>query len=90
MDEIDLLEQSPIQISHAKKNVPFVRKFYELGFQDWQPTCKYTVVWAQFFLMYLTDADLVSLLKKSGDSLNKGGLIFVKENVFDDDDMGGF
>ena len=38
--------------------------------------------------MYLTDSDLASLLIKSKANLTKDGLIFVKENVYDESDMG--
>ena len=86
-DEIDLNEQSKVQIEEAKKFVPFVKNFYNCGFQDFKFEHKYDCIWLEWFLMYLTDKDLIESLmrcrrnltvdKKTGNS----GLIIVKENI---------
>lgn len=46
----------------------------------------YDCIWLQWFLMYLTDEDLIAALKESAAHLTTGengesGLIYVKENV---------
>ena len=53
----------------------------------WSPELKYDCIWLQWFLMYLTDDDLILQLKKCAENLtinpNDGssGLIIIKENV---------
>jgi len=86
-DDIDILDQSPVQIEEAKKYVPFVKNFYVGGYQDHIFEYKYDLIWLQWFLMYLTDDDLVLALKRTADNLTiseetgQSGLIFIKENV---------
>ena len=48
----------------------------------------FDVVWCQWCLSYMTDADLISFLKRSQTALRKGGAIVVKENVCKDGDGG--
>ena len=87
-EAIDILDQSPVQIEGAKKNVPFVKNFFCCGMQDhvWNPEILYDCIWLQWFLMYLTDDDLLEQLKKcmahlTKDANGKSGIIIVKENV---------
>ena len=40
--------------------------------------------------MYLTDEDLTSMLKHCGQNLQKDGIIIIKENVFDENDIGTY
>lgn len=46
----------------------------------------FDVVWCQWCLLYMTDADLIAFLKRSRAALRKGGAIVVKENVCKDGD----
>jgi protein N-terminal methyltransferase len=39
------------------------------------------MIWIQWVLLYLTDEDLVSFLKRCLAGLKEGGLICVKENI---------
>jgi protein N-terminal methyltransferase len=48
----------------------------------------FDVVWCQWCLSYMTDADLIAFLKRSQAALRKGGAIVVKENVCRDGDGG--
>jgi protein N-terminal methyltransferase len=48
----------------------------------------FDVVWCQWCLSYMTDADLIAFLKRSQAALRKGGAIVVKENVCQDGDGG--
>ena len=58
-----------------------------MGFQDFKFEHKYDCIWIQWFIMYLTDDDLVKSLKDCSDNLTvdektgEKGLIIVKENV---------
>ena len=55
----------------------------------WDPNVKYDCIWLHWFLMYLTDDDLIQALQKCVDNLSVdpltglSGLIVVKENVKD-------
>jgi len=57
-----------------------IGKVYNVGLQDWTPDVEYDVIWIQWCLGQLTDAQLVSLLKRIQPSLKVGGWIVVKEN----------
>ncbi|RYP65721.1 hypothetical protein DL771_008166 [Monosporascus sp. 5C6A] len=73
-----------------------VRKVFNVGLEEWQPVdgMKYDLIWNQWCLGYLTDAQLIQYLKSCKEALNqKKGLIVVKENIstsgidlFDDED----
>jgi len=92
---VDLLEPAPAQIKEAESNVPDIRKFYNMGMQEYVFEDKYDAVWLQWCLSYLTDSDLHDFLIKTRDNLReevdpkskalKHGLIFVKENVSPDE-----
>jgi protein N-terminal methyltransferase len=55
----------------------------------WNPNLFYDLIWLQWFLMYLSDEDLVKSLKQCAEQLTKNeetgesGLIIIKENVKD-------
>ncbi|KAF8503420.1 DUF858-domain-containing protein [Russula emetica] len=48
----------------------------------------FDVVWCQWCLSYMADADLIAFLKRSQATLREGGAIVVKENVCKDGDGG--
>jgi protein N-terminal methyltransferase len=66
-------------------------RFYCIGLQEWEPPPNtYSIIWIQWVLCYLTDADVVSFLRKCAESLihdnndeggGGGGLIVLKENT---------
>jgi hypothetical protein len=43
--------------------------------------CRYTCIWIQWCLLYLTDEDVVTLFERAREGLQPGGLIMVKENI---------
>ena len=45
---------------------------------------RYDVVWIQWCLLYLTDADAISFFQRCQAGLKPGGLIIVKENICQD------
>jgi protein N-terminal methyltransferase len=49
--------------------------------QDWTPQRNYDAFWCQWTAMWLTDDDFVAFLKRCKTRLNKGGVVFVKDNV---------
>ncbi len=55
--------------------------FYCSGMQDFNFTETYDVIWIQWVIGHLHDADLVNFLLKCKSALSPGGLICIKDNV---------
>ena len=64
-DDVDLLEQSHVQIAEAKRQLPMVRAFIETKLQDFVFKDQYDCIWLQWFLMYVNDRDLCDFLIKA-------------------------
>jgi protein N-terminal methyltransferase len=81
---VDLLEPSPNLINQARLDLgSSIRSFLHLGLQDWRPTedSSYSVIWAQWVLLYLTDEHLVRFFRLAASTLEPEGVIVLKENV---------
>lgn len=56
-----------------------------MGLADWAPSeadeFKYDLIWHQWCVAYLTDAQLIVYLEKCSKVLKEGGFIMVKENL---------
>lgn len=62
-------------------------RFYCTGLQDWNvPENRYSLIWIQWVLCYLTDHDVVEFLKRCAKGLIPGGVIVLKENTCGGDD----
>jgi protein N-terminal methyltransferase len=56
--------------------------FLQQGLETWHPAPgRYDCVWVQWCFLYLTDDDVVALLKRAVAGLKPRGMIVVKENV---------
>mmetsp|Transcript_5413 Transcript_5413/g.7446 ORF Transcript_5413/g.7446 Transcript_5413/m.7446 type:complete len:309 (-) Transcript_5413:61-987(-) len=83
----DLVESSSRLISAAPSYIgdPGASKcrFLCVGLQDFEPKENfYDVIWIQWCIGYLTDADCVDLFRRCGASLRKpGGVICIKDNT---------
>jgi len=82
---VDLIEPTPKFVEKAKENlkgVPTMGEFIQLGLEKWTPEPnKYSLIWCQWVLPYLTDVDLIAFLKRCVKGLRPGGVIGVKENI---------
>ena len=62
-----------------------IGNIFIVGLEDWSPeqseTVKYDLIWNQWCLGHLTDAQLVEYMKKCGNAVKDGGWILVKENL---------
>lgn len=59
-------------------------RFYCKGLQDWSPPSRrYSIIWIQWVLCYLTDDDVVAFLKRCSEGLlvDGKGVIILKENT---------
>lgn len=92
IDQCDLVESSSELLSAAPDylgdEMASKCRFFCAGLQDWEPAAStYTLVWIQWVLSYLTDADIIRFLRRCGASLVLGGLIVLKENTCTDSDF---
>ena len=81
---VDIVE--PItKFSDGLKGKEGVGHIFNVGLEDWTPgepdDLKYDLIWNQWCLGHLTDAQLIVYLEKCTKALNEGGLIVVKENL---------
>lgn len=80
--QVDVVE--PVaKFTESLRGVPGIRRIANVGLEEWhpQPDYHYDLVWIQWCVGHLTDDQLVELLVRCRDSLNRDGLIVVKENL---------
>ena len=62
-----------------------IGQIFNTGLEDWSPApsdeLKYDLIWNQWCLGHLTDAQLAVYLEKCGKALREGGWVVVKENL---------
>mmetsp|Transcript_14729 Transcript_14729/g.21534 ORF Transcript_14729/g.21534 Transcript_14729/m.21534 type:complete len:305 (+) Transcript_14729:86-1000(+) len=75
-----LLSQAPSYIGDAPSSQC---RFLCVGLQDFEPKENtYDIIWIQWVIGYLTDADCVDLFRRCGSSLRQpGGVICIKDNT---------
>ncbi|KAE8151812.1 alpha-N-methyltransferase NTM1 [Aspergillus avenaceus] len=66
----------------AKNGV--VSDVYTMGIERWVPSKKYDLIWTQWCVMYLTDAQLTEYLVRCGNMLTETGILVVKDNTSND------
>lgn len=57
---------------------------YVTGLESWNPDKKYDLIWNQWCVGHLTDAQLVEYIKRCKEALSESGVIVVKENISTD------
>eukprot|EP00980_Cylindrotheca_fusiformis_P020504 scaffold7556_cov111-Cylindrotheca_fusiformis.AAC.6 len=84
-DTSDLVESSERLLFAAPEYIgdnAYKCRFFATELQDWEPAeNKYSVIWIQWVLCYLTDDDIVAFLRRCNQSLVDGGVIVLKENT---------
>ena len=81
-DEVDIIE--PVaKLTVALQGKPGIRSIANVGLAEWRPSegASYDLVWIQWCLGYLSDAQLVESLRRCKSVLTDDGLIVVKENL---------
>jgi protein N-terminal methyltransferase len=86
-ETVDVVE--PIaKFSDALKGKEGVGRIWNVGLEEWDfdgndvhESMKYDLIWNQWCLGHLTDAQLIEYLKKCGKAVRPGGWIVVKENM---------
>ncbi len=89
-DRCDLVESSSRLLFSAPEHIGDARshkcRFFCTELQDWIPGAKkYSIIWVQWALCYLTDFDIVRFLRRCSDGLVDGGWIILKENTCEDE-----
>jgi protein N-terminal methyltransferase len=83
-EKVDIVE--PIaKFSDNLKGKSGIGEIFNIGLEDWSPKesdeSKYDLIWNQWCLGHLTDAQLTTYLEKCQTVLRTNGLIIVKENM---------
>ncbi|EKD13563.1 uncharacterized protein L3040_008572 [Drepanopeziza brunnea f. sp. 'multigermtubi'] len=77
---VDIVEPI-VKFTDNLKGKEGVGEIFNTGLENWSPETEYDLIWNQWCLGHLTDAQLQSYLEKCAKALNKGGLVVVKENM---------
>lgn len=80
----DLLEANKDFANKARSNVDNenLDRIFNMGMEEFTPeAARYTLVWIQWCIIYLTDDDLVAFLQRCATGLAPGGMICIKDNV---------
>lgn len=94
-ESVDLVEQDAIFVNKANQYLsvegklhPKIGEIFNEGLQTFQPaTTKYDVIWCQWVLGHLTDADLSNFFRRCILSLKPNGCLIIKENCTSHDDF---
>ncbi|KAI5303963.1 Alpha N-terminal protein methyltransferase 1 [Ascosphaera pollenicola] len=62
------------------KRSGIVEDIYIMGLEAWRPQKKYDLIWVQWCVGHLTDAELLQFLLRAKESISDTGLICFKEN----------
>ncbi|KAF2486581.1 alpha-N-methyltransferase NTM1 [Neohortaea acidophila] len=83
-EKVDIVEPV-VQFTDVVKGQEGVGEVYNIGLEDWRPRkeggTEYDLIWNQWCVGQLTDAQLVAYLKRLPGVLSVGGWIVVKENL---------
>ena len=63
-----------------------IENIYVTGLEDWLPTEKYDLIWNQWCVGHLTNAQLTTYLQRAADALTPSGVLVLKENNSTDPD----
>lgn len=84
-EKVDLVDQDEKFLTNAKefigKDMAKVGSMYQSGLQNFKPDKHYDVIWCQWVIGHIKDYDLIDFLERCRMSLNKHGVIVVKDNI---------
>jgi protein N-terminal methyltransferase len=61
-----------------------IGKVFNVGLESWNPEIRYDIIWNQWCLGQLTDAQLLEYFQRIKNNIKPGGWIVVKENMSSD------
>ncbi|KAK5795996.1 hypothetical protein VI817_005281 [Penicillium citrinum] len=71
---------------HQLKRDGVIGDIYTVGLENWVPEKKYDLIWAQWCVGHLTDAQLTDTLLRCREALTETGIVGLKENISLNDD----
>ncbi|KAL4968690.1 N-terminal protein methyltransferase [Aspergillus stella-maris] len=87
VDAVEPVEKfTDVLCASEMKKTGVVGDVYTLGLEDWVPAegRKYDLIWIQFCVGHLSDAQLLELLRRCRGALAETGMIVFKENMSTD------
>lgn len=82
--KVDLVELVPKYVDQARielENEPRMGEFFTSSLQEFEPAAsRYDLIWIQWVIGHLTDAEFVAFLRRCIAGLRPGGWIVVKDN----------
>uniref|UniRef100_A0A7S3EDY7 Alpha N-terminal protein methyltransferase 1 n=1 Tax=Rhodosorus marinus TaxID=101924 RepID=A0A7S3EDY7_9RHOD len=81
---VDILESNQGYLEESKEYIgdPRLERRICAGMEDFSPeTGRYSLIWIQWCIIYLTDADLVRFFKSCTAAVKPGGFVILKDNV---------
>jgi len=90
ISQCDLVESSPRLLKAAPEYLGDEYsarcRYFCQGLQDFEPKEDYyDIIWIQWVVIYLTDEDFISFLKRCAKGLTKNGMIVIKDNTCEDE-----
>lgn len=87
-DVVDAVEPVPkftdALLNSKLKQGGVVGDIYTVGLENWVPEKKYDLIWTQWCVGHLTDAQLIEYFVRCRTSLSENGLVVLKENLSTD------
>ncbi|KAL4888160.1 alpha-N-methyltransferase NTM1 [Aspergillus ambiguus] len=68
----------------ALKESGIIGDVYAMGLEHWSIEKRYDIIWAQWCLGHLTDAQLIEFLERCCTAMTESGIMVVKENLSTD------
>ncbi|KAB8076997.1 alpha-N-methyltransferase NTM1 [Aspergillus leporis] len=85
VDAVEPVEKfTQVMQESVLKKAGVVGDIYTVGLEEWYPEKKYDLIWTQFCVGHLTDAQLVEYFVRCRQHLTDSGLVVVKENMSTD------
>ncbi|KAJ5112242.1 Alpha N-terminal protein methyltransferase 1 [Penicillium argentinense] len=85
VDAVEPVSKFTQVLSESKmKNDGVVGDIYTVGLENWVPEKKYDLIWTQWCVGHLTDAQLIEYIARCRTSLTENGLVVLKENLSTD------
>ncbi|KAJ5587863.1 Alpha N-terminal protein methyltransferase 1 [Penicillium hispanicum] len=85
VDAVEPVEKFTHVLRESKlKQEGVVGDIWTVGLEDWHPQKNYDLIWTQWCVGHLTDAQLIEYIARCRGSLAKTGLMVVKENLSTD------
>ncbi|PCG92451.1 Hypothetical protein PENO1_088550 [Penicillium occitanis (nom. inval.)] len=80
------IEKAEEEEEEEEEEEGVIENIYITGLESWLPTEKYDLIWNQWCVGHLTNAQLTTYLQRAADALTPSGILVLKENNSTDPD----